>query len=267
MPGVDVWLNNPIYPLEASGTSGMKAAINGVINLSVLDGWWGEGYDGTNGWAIKPAHDGVDDAERARDEARTLYEMLQDNVIPLYYERGPLGYSPGWVAMSKRSIATIAPRFNAARMIEQYISKFYLPASRHWEDYSRDGFALARALAQWKEKVRAAWSEVALRRVGDPPRRLNFGDGARFEVAVNLNGLEPADVAVEVVFARIGMFGAEEETSHLRLEPVQALDQHEFLYRIDLNPEWCGKMEYRFRAYPYVAHLTHRFEMGLMCWL
>ncbi len=265
--GVDVWLNNPIYPLEASGTSGIKAALNGVINLSELDGWWDEGYDGTNGWAIKPVHDGLDEAERSRDDSRTLYEILQDKVIPLYYARGPLGYSPGWIAMAKRSMATIAPRFNAVRMIEQYVSKFYLPASRHWESYSRDGFALAHAVARWKQRVRAAWSMVALRRVGDTPRRLHFGDGARFEVAANLNGIDPSDVAVEMVLARIGMFGAEEEISYLQLEPVRALDHGEYLYGIDLSPDWCGKMEYRFRAYPHIAHLTHRFEMGLMCWL
>jgi starch phosphorylase len=265
--GVDVWLNNPLYPLEACGTSGMKAALNGVINLSELDGWWDEGYDGTNGWAIKPVHDGLDETERAHDEARTLYEILQDKVIPLYYARGPIGYSPGWIAMAKRSMASVAPRFNAARMIEQYMSKFYLPASEHWGNYSRDGFALARAVGLWKEKVRAAWSGVALRRVGDPPRRRKFGDGARFEIAIGLNGLAPDDVAVEMVLCRLGVFGAEDERAEFRLEPVRALDHGEHLYGIDLSPDWCGKMEYRFRAFPYIARLTHRFEMGLMCWL
>ena len=265
--GVDVWLNNPIYPLEASGTSGIKAAVNGVLNLSELDGWWDEGYDGSNGWAIKPVHDGLDEAERARDESRTLYEILQDKVIPLYYERGPLGYSPGWIAMAKRSMASIAPRFNAARMIGQYVSKFYMPASQHWQAYSRDGFALAHAVASWKERVRSRWGGVSLRRLGEPPRRLHYGEGARFEIAVGLNGLEPDDMAVEMVLSRLGMFGVEEEVAQFRLEPVRALDHGEHLYGIDLSPEWCGKMQYRFRAYPHIAHLTHRFEMGLMCWL
>ena len=122
--GVDVWLNNPIYPLEASGTSGMKAAINGVINLSVLDGWWGEGYEGDNGWAIKPAAQALDQYKRNREEAQTLYEILQDQVIPLYYARGPQGYSPGWIEVAKRSMGSILPRFNAARMVHEYVAKF-----------------------------------------------------------------------------------------------------------------------------------------------
>ena len=164
--GVDVWLNNPIHPLEASGTSGMKAAMNGGINLSVLDGWWDEGYDGTNGWAIKPASDRIEQAARDLDEAHTLYEILQDHMLPLYYAREGLTHSPGWVRMAKRAMTTILPRFNAERMLTDYLTKFYGPAAQRGRAYQDAQCATAGEIARWKERVRAAWPSVSIRHAG-----------------------------------------------------------------------------------------------------
>jgi starch phosphorylase len=272
--GVDVWLNNPVYPLEASGTSGMKAGINGVINLSVLDGWWGEGYEGgpgsENGWGIKPtssAYDvGVDEGRRDYDEARTLFEILQDKVVPLYYDRGPMGYSPGWLAMSKRSIATITPHFNSTRMVGEYVTKFYQPAARQWARYEAGNFAAARSLAAWKTRVRAAWHGVTLRRVDEAPRRIAYGESLRFEVALRLNGLAPGDIQVEMLFGRPNSNAQSRGPRRFRLEHQGPAGQDEQLYAIDLTPDVCGKIEYRIRAYPHHELLTHPLEMGMMSW-
>jgi starch phosphorylase len=266
--GVDVWLNNPVYPLEASGTSGMKAAMNGVINLSVLDGWWDEGYQTGNGWAIKPAAEQLDQATRNREEARTFYELLQDQVIPLYYGRGTTGHSPGWVKMAKQSLATLMPRFNATRMLGEYVSKFYRPADAHGRRYQSDGYEIARTVARWKERVRAAWAGVTVRRTDELQRRIAFGDRVRLVVSMRLNGLSAQDVAVELLLQE-GPSGRGDHVLHkLRFSPTDgagAPDEQGFV--LELAPEHCGKLEYRIRAYPSHPMLTHPFELGLMIWV
>lgn len=266
--GVDVWLNNPVYPLEACGTSGMKAGMNGVLNLSVLDGWWGEGYDGKNGWAIKPASSILDETRRDHEEARTLYEILQDSVVPLYYSLGPAGYSPGWIAMAKNSVTSILPRFNSTRMVGEYLARFYRPAAQQWRRYSELNFAGARAVASWKAKIRAAWPKVTARRVDHMSLRIPFGERLRLEVAVNLDGLVTEDVVVELLFGRPGDGYPARNTQSFRLRnegPVSGTSEH--LYVIEFKPEICGKVEYRIRIYPSHELLTHRFEMGMMKWL
>jgi glycogen phosphorylase len=264
--GVDVWLNNPVYPLEASGTSGMKAGINGVVNLSVLDGWWGEGYDGSNGWAIKPAAPGLDDASRNREEARTLYEILQDHVIPLYYNRTSAGYSPEWMKLAKRSIASLMPRFNSTRMVGEYVAKCYVPAAQQGRRYAEKQFEVARAIAAWKSRARQAWPGVTIRRLNSPQKRIQFGDTVHIETAVRLNGLNPEDVAVELLVSRAGEFDKVEPVRHRFVSKgVDATGEHRFT--LELAPELCGKLDYRIRAYPWHEFLTHPFEPGLMIWV
>ncbi|CAG4883533.1 Glycogen phosphorylase [Georgfuchsia toluolica] len=267
--GVDVWLNNPLYPLEASGTSGMKAAINGVINLSVLDGWWGEGYqggDGANGWAIKPVSSSYDENRRDYEEARTFYELLQDKVSPLYYDRSPMGYSPGWVAMAKRSIATIAPHFNSMRMVSEYVTKFYQPAARRWSHCRESDYACARRLSEWKARIGAAWSGVTLRWAGENiQRRIRFGESIHIEVALQLNKLKPDDVRVELLLSRPNAVVRPQHCFKLARQGRNA--DGEDIYGLELTPDICGKIEYRIRVYPHHELLPHPFEMGMMVWL
>jgi len=264
--GVDVWLNNPVHPLEASGTSGMKAGMNGVINLSILDGWWDEGYDGENGWAIKPASAQIDSHRRDGEEARTLYELLQDRVIPLYYRRAEGGYSAEWIRIAKRSMASLLPRYDASRMLGEYVSKYYLPASRQGHRYGRDGFEPAKTIAAWKARVRAAWPGVALQRLDTPKTRIQFGDAMRIEVAAKLNGLEANDVCVELVLARGLRESPAVRHSH-DLTPGEKLPSGEQKFFLDLKPGMAGRLDYRIRVLPRHELLTHPLELGLACWL
>lgn len=264
--GVDVWLNNPVHPLEASGTSGMKAGMNGVINLSILDGWWDEGYDGENGWAIKPASPELDPHRRDQEEARTLYEILQDRVMPLYYDRTEGGYSPGWVRIAKRSMASLLPRYDASRMLGEYVSKYYIPASRQGHRYSQNGYEAAKTMSAWKAKVRAAWSGVAVRRLDAPRVRIQFGEALPVEVAVKLNGLAPSDVCVELLLSRSAREGSPVQHSH-ELEPAGAVADGEQRYRVEMKPGLAGRLDYRVRIFPRHELLTHPFELGLCTWV
>ena len=267
--GVDVWLNNPLYPLEASGTSGMKAGMNGSINLSVLDGWWGESYDGKNGWAIKPVSESLGEEVRTREETQTLYELLQDQVVPLYYDYGKMGFSPNWVKMAKRSMATIIPRFNSKRMVSEYLAKCYLPASQQHELYTRNQNENAHRVAEWKARVRGAWSGVALRLSGtDVKSEIHFGDSLRFEVAVSLNGLTPDDVVVEMLLGYKTEKQQPESVRHYRLASNGTTNESGAeIFLAELQPEQCGNLIYRIRVYPFHELLTHPFEMGMMRWL
>jgi starch phosphorylase len=265
--GVDVWLNTPEYPLEASGTSGQKAAMNGVLNLSVLDGWWGEGYDGSNGWAIKPYTSVSDGRRRDREEAHSLYDILRDQVMPLYYHRDVHEYSQGWVELSKRSMKTLLPRFGAGRMMEEYLSRLYTPAALQAKILSDNDYEPARMLAAWKAHVRDAWGGVRLRGVADAPQTRQYGKDVRFEVGMHLNGLTPNDVRVECLMSRPNEPLDTERRDVWRLLPEGSPKGSEQRYALELEPHHCGLLTYRIRAYPHHELLTHPLEMGLMLWL
>jgi len=263
--GVDVWLNNPVYPLEASGTSGMKAGMNGVLNLSVRDGWWDEGYERGNGWAITTAGTDLDAARRDLEESRALYELLQDQVIPLYYARSAGGYSAEWVRMAKQSIATLLPRFSATRMVDDYIRKLYRPAVNQVGRFAQTGRSVAE-LVEWKTRVSAAWPHVTISKPAGSAARIEYGEKLQLEVTVKLAGLKPEDVQVECLLERQLKIDADPREQRLAFAPAGAPDNDVQRYVLEVAPEFCGGLYYFVRVYPWHELLAHRFELGLMRW-
>ncbi|KPV40076.1 alpha-glucan phosphorylase [Thiohalorhabdus denitrificans] len=266
--GVDVWLNTPEYPKEASGTSGQKAGINGGLNLSVLDGWWGEGYNGENGWAITPHDPEMSSDYRNREEAKELLELLEDQVVPKYYRRNGHGYSEEWVRMSKNAIKSQIPRFNAQRMLMDYVRDFYGPASRQQRRLARAGGEPAQDLARWKRRVDQAWDQVRVERLDDVREELTSGDSLPITVAVQLNGLSPEDVRVECLVGRADDLGDFEARERHGLVPLEEPGPDgATLFHLALEPTLPGLQYYKLRMYPYHPALAHLHETGHMRWL
>ncbi|MHB8454792.1 MAG: alpha-glucan family phosphorylase [Acidiferrobacterales bacterium] len=265
--GVDVWINTPQYPLEASGTSGQKAGINGVLNLSVLDGWWGEGYDGKNGWAITPHGPEYEPAYRDHEEGQELLHILENQVIPLFYTRNGQGYPESWVKKSKESMKSLLPRFNAERMVMDYIRNYYGRARKQRLILAANGFARAKDVAQWKKRVAASWPMVTMRRLDDAPTEIRSGTVLDIRVAAHLNGLGADDVLVECMVETQSEDG-EFVKRHSHIFTPGATDTAgETLFRLDLKPHLAGLQFYRIRMFPFHPSLAHRFETGCMIWI
>jgi len=204
---------------------------------------------------------------RDQEESRALYEILQDQVIPLYYNYGKLGYSPEWVKMAKHSMISLLPSYNATRMVDEYVNKFYCPASNKGSLYAADDFSGAKAIAAWKAKIRRAWSGVSLRRLDTPCERIYYDETLNFKVAAKLNDLAPGDVVIELLICRQYKVTRLCNFEHFKFEFTGTQDAGEHLFELKLTPGLCGKQEYFIRIYPYHPLLTHPLEMGLMVWL
>ena len=202
--GADVWLNNPIRPQEASGTSGMKAALNGSLNLSISDGWWDELYDGHDGWTI-PTADGIGDENRRDDlEATALYNLIENRVAPLFYNRVSDDRPDGWVDTVRHTLSYLGPRVQATRMVRDYVTEYYSPAATFSRAVTSD-YQVAKELSTWKEAVREAWPRVRVVSVdtsgiGTEP---SLGNVMSVRAYLDLGGLSPQDVAVETVTGRV----------------------------------------------------------------
>ena len=270
--GCDVWLNNPLRPLEACGTSGMKSALNGGLNLSVRDGWWDEWYDGENGWDIPSADDVADPGRRDELEAAALYDLLEQVVAPLFYDIGGEGLPVRWLKMVAHSLRVLGPRTQASGMVRQYVEELYLPAARASRALTGGGgdgaasFAPARELAAWKRRVIKAWSGVSIQQI---EVELNDGSGpgdqlhARAQVA--LGELSPAEVVVEFVFGPVGEFDEFTDATASDLVSDAAITQDGIAcFEGTMTLGLPGLFGYTVRVMPRHPLLASRAEIGLV---
>lgn len=274
-PGCDVWLNNPLRPLEACGTSGMKAALNGCLNLSVLDGWWDEWYDGQNGWAIPTADEGAGvldpdsgEAERRDDiEAAALYDLIEEQVAARFYDRAGDGLPHRWIAMVRHTLVTLGPKVLAGRMVREYVDRLYAPAALAQRELAAGGHRGARELAAWKAKVRAAWPAVRVEHVQaeGPGEAQELGSALELRVQVALGALEPGDVEVQAVSGRVDETDGISDAAVLALKPVGGPDlDGRTRYEGSLELARTGPFGYTVRVLPAHPRLASPAELGLV---
>jgi starch phosphorylase len=264
--GADVWLNNPRRPQEACGTSGMKAALNGGLNLSILDGWWDEMFDGENGWAISSA-EMLDDLERRDElEASSLLDLLEHQVVPLFYDRleGPVPRR--WVGKVKRSLATLGPQVSAARMVRDYVEELYEPTAGRVDGLAANGAERAKALAAWKQRVTAAWHMVHIEWTEADATVAELGAERLVEAAVALGDLSPGDVDVQLLHGPVGQGDELMERSTVSMEHVGAVDDHHARYRGAFACDHAGRYGFTVRVVPHNPDLVGPTELGLAAW-
>jgi len=265
--GADVWLNTPRRPLEASGTSGMKAAANGVLHLSILEGWWAEGYEAGAGWAIGRGEEYDDPNYQDTVEAQALYDLLEREVIPLFYDRGNNGLPRRWVAMMKNAIRRICPLFNSNRMVRQYVESFYEPAARRAAALRENKYERARALAHWKERVRSAWSKLAIERI-ETSKLDTLKAGSAFQVSalVRLGDLNPDDVSVSVYVGKLGSRTDLFNTQTIPLAAQGAFEKGRQLFGGEVRCELSGQYGFSVVVLPNHPDLPNPYEMNLVLW-
>lgn len=262
-PGCDVWLNNPLRPYEACGTSGMKAALNGGLNLSILDGWWDEWYDGNNGWAI-PSADGIDDPDRRDDiEATALYDLIENEVAPRFYDNDAEGVPYRWIEMVRHTLKSLGPKVLADRMVRDYVAKLYTPAAVSSRELN-GSYAGAQELADWKQRVRGAWRGVSIDHVessgvADAPA---VGDSIDVRVFVSLGELSPGDVDVQVLHGRITDNDNLVDTHAESLSLVESYEGGRHRYDGHVALSSTGAFGYTARVLPSHPHLAGPAELG-----
>ena len=267
--GVDIWLNTPTRPLEASGTSGEKAEMNGVLNFSVLDGWWYEGYREGAGWALtsKRTYDNQDFQDEL--DATTIYSMLENEVIPLYYAKNSKGYSPEWIQYIKNSIAQIAPYYTTKRMFDDYIDRFYNKLAKRSDELTKNSFAKAKELAAWKENMAAGWDSIEVidldydEKLGN--KKVEVGDPVELSLVLDKHKIT-GDIGVELVRYHVDPQTGMDVVKVFPMQKVKT-EGTKVYYELKLTASEAGTFKFGLRIYPNNKDLPHRMDFAYVKWI
>ncbi|MBS7399558.1 alpha-glucan family phosphorylase [Hallella sp.] len=266
--GVDIWMNTPTRPLEASGTSGEKAEMNGVVNLSVLDGWWVEGYREGAGWALPQERTYQNQGYQDQLDAATIYTLLENEIIPLYYNKGKKGYSEKWVKVIKNSIATIAPHYTMKRQLDDYFDKFYIKEANRFKKLSANDNRLAKEIALWKEAVAERWDSI---RVVDKDVKMlveggETGVNYTLKYVIDEQGLDDA-IGLELVTLRPETDGSDREVYSVHEFKMVGHEGNNYHFELTYEPDHAGSFRSCVRMFPKNANLPHRQDFCYVKWL
>jgi len=267
--GVDIWLNTPTRPLEASGTSGEKAQMNGVLNFSVLDGWWLEGYVKGAGWALTEKRSYENQESQDQLDAATIYSLLENDIIPLYFAKNTKGYSPEWIQYIKNSIALITPRYTTKRMIDDYFEKFYNKLSKRVAVIKENNFAKAKELAAWKEKIALGWDNIEILNVEIPEKLIHnpqVGEDYDLNIVIDTKDLNDKSIGVEFVITKLDKNNNDSLYDIEELNIVKT-EGSKIYYNIDYKLTLAGSFKYGFRMFPKNEDLPHRQDFCFVRWI
>ncbi len=265
--GADIWLNTPRRPREASGTSGMKAAINGVLNVSILDGWWDEAYRNVHGWAIGRGEEFDSLEDQDRHDAESLYSLLEQEIVPLFYKRSANGLPREWLRMMKSSIQNLSPIYNTNRMVLEYFSSYYLPSMEKWHRLCQNNMELAKNLTYWKEKLQQNWQNVKIISAeSENGHEIPVGGKIHVIATIDTGNLKPEDLRVEVYYGPLDTNGTIIAGRHVVMQLQKQLKKNQYQYDAVVPCETTGQHGYTIRVFPFHDEANKPSDTGLIRW-
>jgi len=267
--GVDIWLNTPTRPLEASGTSGEKAIMNGVLNCSVLDGWWAEGYVKDAGWALKEEKTYNNQDFQDELDAETLYFLFENEIVPTFYKNDKSGLPTKWISYIKKTISDIVPRFTMKRQLDDYYNKYYIKLIERRNSLRNNNYEIARSIASWKQKIIRAWESIEIVNINVPDstvKPLFLGENFEAEIVLNLHEIPPSDIGIEIVFGR-KVFDEVKEIQFIEEMKPSEEKTGQVTYKCAIPATRSGVYDYSFRVFPKNSKLPHRMDFPIVKWI